>query len=201
MSLTAPDAAAGKRAKCPNCGHVTLVPQPPQQADEFAEPPAASGAPTAHAESYDLFNIVSELQPPSQTGGAGAARRPCPECGEMIAASARKCRFCDAIFDYRLRAAIGNRLCAKSYNGMAVTSLVLGIVTYPGMCMYVLPGVIFALKAIIFGSIALSGMKKSGNTEGKGMAITGIVLGTVPLALGALALLSFLMLAASVRNH
>jgi hypothetical protein len=119
----------------------------------------------------------------------------------MIPSIAKKCRFCGAIFDYRLRAAAANRGSGKGYNGMAVTSLVLGIVAYPGLCMYVLPGVIFAIKAIIFGCIALSGMNKSGNAEGKGMAITGIILGIVPLALGALAVICFIALAASAGHH
>jgi hypothetical protein len=33
-----------------------------------------------------------------ETGG-GSDRRPCPMCGEMIAANAAKCRFCGEIFD------------------------------------------------------------------------------------------------------
>jgi len=33
----------------------------------------------------------------------GEQRRPCPECGEMIIATAVKCRFCGALFDPRLK--------------------------------------------------------------------------------------------------
>ncbi|HKB42381.1 MAG TPA: hypothetical protein VKD72_38500 [Gemmataceae bacterium] len=36
-------------------------------------------------------------------GGEDEARRPCPMCGEMIIASAVKCRFCGEIFDPTLR--------------------------------------------------------------------------------------------------
>jgi hypothetical protein len=41
---------------------------------------------------------------PAPDGEASdAPRRPCPICGEMIVATAAKCRFCDAIFDETLR--------------------------------------------------------------------------------------------------
>ena len=44
---------------------------------------------------------------PALPGVAPAAaeppRRPCPRCGEMIAIGAAKCRFCNAIFDEKLR--------------------------------------------------------------------------------------------------
>ncbi len=40
-------------------------------------------------------------------------------------------------------------------------------------------GIVFGIVGVVFGTIALNGMKKSGNTEGRGMAITGIVLGLI----------------------
>jgi hypothetical protein len=39
------------------------------------------------------------LQPEDEAG----ERRPCPMCGEMIAAKAAKCRFCGEVFDPQLR--------------------------------------------------------------------------------------------------
>ena len=36
---------------------------------------------------------------------AGEARRPCPMCGEMIVATAAKCRYCGEIFDPSLKKA------------------------------------------------------------------------------------------------
>jgi predicted Zn finger-like uncharacterized protein len=62
-------------------------------------------------------------------------------------------------------------------NGLAVTALILGIVSIPMMCCcgyFVIP---ISLAAIITGGI---GMR---NPEGKGMAITGLVLGIISLAL------------------
>jgi predicted Zn finger-like uncharacterized protein len=77
------DELAGKKIKCPRCGHVLTVPdvevaevvEEASPADITAEPPA----PKARAES--------------------AATRPCPECGERIARTAQKCRYCKAVLD------------------------------------------------------------------------------------------------------
>jgi len=57
--------------------------------------------------------------PESEAGGAAATppatpagdvqRRPCPKCGEMIVATAAKCRFCGELFDPGLRRARDER--------------------------------------------------------------------------------------------
>lgn len=68
----------------------------------------------------------------------------------------------------------------KSRNNNATASLVLGIMA---IVMLILLGRIWANcmgpLAVIFGVVALFQMKKQGST-GKGMAIIGIVLGTLP---------------------
>ncbi|MER5206991.1 DUF4190 domain-containing protein [Streptomyces sp. NPDC002825] len=62
-------------------------------------------------------------------------------------------------------------------NGMGTTSMVLGIIAVAGFCLYGL-GVILGVLALIFGII---GLKKVGRGEAtnRGMAIAGIVLGSV----------------------
>ncbi len=61
--------------------------------------------------------------------GAEALRRPCPMCGEpMIVAAAAKCRFCGAVFDPRLTG-LSSMPGGQNYQGFAVTSMVLGIVS------------------------------------------------------------------------
>jgi predicted RNA-binding Zn-ribbon protein involved in translation (DUF1610 family) len=105
-TLAAPDTAAGKRAKCPGCGQVMVVPAAVQQAEEIGapSPPSSPQPPAESAEGW-----LNDLSAPSQTpqtivtGPGGEQRRPCPECGELIVATAVKCRFCGAVFDSRLR--------------------------------------------------------------------------------------------------
>lgn len=73
-------------------------------------------------------------------------------------------------------------------SGMAVTSMVLGIASFViGMWLFPLP-----ITALILGVIAL-GKANRGEASGKGMAIAGIVLGSIA-TLGGLALIAFYVL-------
>jgi predicted RNA-binding Zn-ribbon protein involved in translation (DUF1610 family) len=93
-TLNAPDDAAGKRAKCPGCGNVITVPSAVQEAELLG---AAAAAPAAQAS----YGIAEPTPAAASTGGE--QRQPCPECGEMIIVGAVKCRFCNAIFDPKLK--------------------------------------------------------------------------------------------------
>jgi predicted RNA-binding Zn-ribbon protein involved in translation (DUF1610 family) len=106
-TLAAPDSAAGKKAKCPSCGQIMVVPSAAAPAEEFGSPP--SSAPSVPPPSEGDENWLDSLGGAGPSGAAavpqagGEARRPCPECGEMIIATAAKCRFCGAVFDPRLK--------------------------------------------------------------------------------------------------
>jgi predicted RNA-binding Zn-ribbon protein involved in translation (DUF1610 family) len=107
-NLSAPDTAAGKKAKCPSCGQIMIVPEVVHEAEEFGSPepqPSTPSSPQPAAGSPESW--LDEMQGPAATPTApspgGEARRPCPECGEMIVVGAAKCRFCGAVFDPRLR--------------------------------------------------------------------------------------------------
>ena len=77
---------------------------------------------------------------------------------------------------------LDTRLAAlPSVNGLAVASMVLGIVW-----IYWVGSVL----AIIFGHIALSQIRKNPNLRGRGMAIAGVVLGYVGMAVFALGMLA-----------
>jgi hypothetical protein len=103
--LKAPDSMAGKRAKCPACGTVLVVPAAEEEileAEEIAppvddDPYGLRGALDEEA-AYQLANPQPAKQTPSSED-----RRPCPACGEMIPVAAAKCRFCNEVFDSRLK--------------------------------------------------------------------------------------------------
>ena len=110
---------AGKRVKCPACAHVWQIPRRGVDAEAVPGTPGGAIAPastSAAAKKSEWFDDMMGDDYPiaasqSFTNGPAAAapsaaeppRRPCPRCGEMIAIGAAKCRFCDAIFDEKLR--------------------------------------------------------------------------------------------------
>lgn len=68
---------------------------------------------------------------------------------------------------------------ARSTNGLAIASMVLGI-----LWIYWLGSIL----AVIFGHVALSQIRQNPHQGGRGMAIAGVVLGWVGVGFGALAL-------------
>jgi predicted RNA-binding Zn-ribbon protein involved in translation (DUF1610 family) len=101
-TLAAPDSAVGKKAKCPQCGTLMIVPEPIHEAED-AGAPGAAPPPTEEYSMMDDVVGTGPAAPPPGSAGAGPPRRPCPMCGEMIVATAAKCRFCGAVFDPTLR--------------------------------------------------------------------------------------------------
>jgi hypothetical protein len=67
-------------------------------------------------------------------------------------------------------------------NGMAVASMILGIVSFPLTILYC-AGIITALLAIIFGFIARGKVRRGEASSGKGMALAGVILGIAYFAL------------------
>ena len=74
---------------------------------------------------------------------------------------------------------------------MAIASLILGIlgVMIGLVCWFPVPGII----AVILGIIALKQMRVAPNPTGRGLAIAGIVMGGINLAIFALGILWFLL--------
>jgi len=68
----------------------------------------------------------------------------------------------------------------------ARTSMILGII---GLLLF---GVVLGPLAIIFASMAMSSMNRTVDTQGKGMATTGLVLGIVDTIFGILFMVAFM---------
>jgi hypothetical protein len=70
-------------------------------------------------------------------------------------------------------------------DGMAITALVLGIVAFPGICCWGLPGLILGVVAIILGRMALRRIRAAGGAiGGRGLAQAGWICGLVAAILG-----------------
>ena len=89
-ALKAPDALAGKKAKCPDCGAVVAVPK-------VSEGPEMNGG-LQEASFDELEEDGTDVAPEGNT-----ARKPCPMCGELIAAASAKCRFCGETLSSTIR--------------------------------------------------------------------------------------------------
>lgn len=63
-------------------------------------------------------------------------------------------------------------------SGLAIASLVLGIISVLGGAMFILPSIL----AVVFGHVGMGKIKKDPNMSGKGMAIAGLVMGWLGLA-------------------
>jgi predicted RNA-binding Zn-ribbon protein involved in translation (DUF1610 family) len=128
--LKAPDNAAGKASKCPGCGAAVLCPEPVYDAELIAETP---GGPDPFGD-LDADQPYAMAPEPVQAPAA-EARRPCPMCGEMIVATAAKCRFCGEVFDPTLKKAkkggkAGHMQSVASAQRNLLICIFLQIVTY-----------------------------------------------------------------------
>ena len=187
--LRTPDEKAGLRAECPSCGTPVTVPEgdPLVTDDVFEEdidsPP--SPKPSGGSDFDDFFNTASEK---AAKHAPGESRRACPACGESIAMAAQRCRFCSETFAPKPR----RELHRKKDSNLALIAMLLGIVSIPTILWYC-SGFPTAIAAVVVGNIAL-GQVRRGEAEGKGMAMTGIALGTTVIVLSIATVVGILFL-------
>ena len=104
-ALKAPEALAGKKAKCPDCGAIVPIPKAALDAEEVGDKPPVKRKSKAKPvdDEYDsTFDELAEYEAEAPTD-VSAQRRACPMCGEMIAKTAVKCRFCGEALDPAVR--------------------------------------------------------------------------------------------------
>lgn len=128
--LTAPDSAAGRRAKCPKCAATVEIPAAgtsivsrpstelarrvqatpvvvsPNSPNQLAK--AATAIVPANPVATSPITIDVRLQPPTPpfapTEPPAPQTKACDFCGETILATAKKCKHCGEILDLALRA-------------------------------------------------------------------------------------------------
>lgn len=89
---------------------------------------------------------------------------------------------------------------ARSTNGVAVAAMICGIVGLlfsPAIIAFLVP-IIIPIAAVVLGHIAMSQLKRTPGTGGKGMALTGLILGYIPLAFSLLGLIVIIIVTVSI---
>ena len=119
-ALKAPDALAGKKAKCPDCGAVVAVPNVSDGMDANDDQQETTlGELADDGADVPLEDITT--------------RKPCPMCGELIAAAAVKCRFCGETLSSAARNRERQRTSAVVANQLTGTDIAL-CVCFPIGC-------------------------------------------------------------------
>lgn len=191
--LRAPDAAAGRSAKCPQCSSLVQIPSADvydaEEIDSLDEPDNweddgagdSYGAPSNYGQGGGYSGGGGYAPQPE----ADAPRQPCPVCGEMILAHARRCRFCGEQFGggrggYSPRYdGRGGR--PKRAQGLAIASMVLGIISLVLMCLWFISAPL-AILAIILAAVDMSQAKSEG-VRADGMSTAGLTCGCITLGL------------------
>ena len=65
----------------------------------------------------------------------------------------------------------------RSTSGLAITSMIMGILSLLGAALMVIPPIL----AVIFGHVSLSQCNKDSRLDGRGMAISGLVMGYISI--------------------
>jgi phage FluMu protein Com len=145
-TLQAQDDAIGLTVRCPGCQSTTAVPET--------------------SEGEETYGMSAEQEPSRSpaAGGHDDGRRPCPMCGEMIAANAIKCRFCGEIFDETLRRAERKKSPSSKDDSLDTIEILVGL-----LCAGI--GCIISIIWIIQG--------KPKGTKMLGVSVIGIGIGVV----------------------
>ncbi|MGP0069885.1 MAG: hypothetical protein ACLQGP_40570 [Isosphaeraceae bacterium] len=168
--LKAPDNAAGKSSKCPGCGGTVTCPEPIYDAELVASPGG-----------LDPYGDLGEDKPYAVAGTASAEaagsatedRRPCPMCGEMIVATAAKCRFCGEVFDPTIK-----KLKKKGKGSKAKLASIAFSQRYLIICIFLQIALYIGLVATNRGNNAPSGPSIVSLCLALGMVVSGLA-GTV----------------------
>jgi hypothetical protein len=170
--LEAVESLAGQSGTCPTCGNSIVIPIldyrgrliDPTSGQIIKQDPHP-----VHAYAAAGHRAPQIITPP----GSDTPYIRCPRCNRNNNLTANNCLGCGLPFT--IEGTVGDAV--SGTNTWAVASLVLGIVSIPGFCFFVPP-----ILAIIFGIIGLRATNQAtGTTSGAGLAIAGIIMGTLGL--------------------
>ncbi|MEL7238977.1 MAG: DUF4190 domain-containing protein [Planctomycetota bacterium] len=171
--LEANSAMAGQEGHCPTCGNTIIIPI----LDRYGRliDPMTGKVIKQDPHPVHAYAAAGERAPSIERLADGSQQIRCPRCDAPNTISGNNCKNCGMPFTME-----GTTIeAAGANNGFSTAALVLGIVGLPTFCTGIVP-----LLAIIFGVIGLRQAGAEGG--GRGLAIAGIVLGTVGVGLAML---------------
>jgi len=180
--LEAVESMAGQSGTCPTCGNSIVIPIldsrgrliDPTTGKVIKQDPHPVHAYAAAGHKAPQIVTV-------ETTGERYIK--CPRCQRQNLLSSNNCLGCGLPFT--MEGTVGDSI--SGTNTWAVASLVLGIVSLAGGCVFMIPPIL----AIVFGFLAMRTTNSAtGQNSGQGLAITGMILGTIGLVIGGLILAS-----------
>src|SRR5205814_3654904 len=167
--LEANESMSGQDGQCPTCGNSIVIPILDRYGRLIDPMTGKIIKPDPHP--VHAYAAAGERAPRILRSDDGRQTIMCPRCQALSPISANNCKSCGVPFTME-----GTTLeAAGTSNGFCVASLVLGIIGIPAFC-----GFIPAVLAIVLGSIGYSQVTKNeGEGGGKGLAIAGIVCGSL----------------------
>ena len=173
--LEATESMAGQSGTCPTCGNTILIPILDHRGRLID--PTTGQIVKQDPHPVHAYAAAGHRAPQIVAINEGADRKiRCPRCQRDNPLSANNCAGCGLPFT--MDGTVGDAI--SGTNTWAVASLVLGIVSLVGAGCFIVPPIL----AIIFGFIALRGGRQTSSPQaGNGLAIAGVIMGFVALAL------------------
>ncbi len=167
--LEATESMAAQEGQCPTCGNNITIPI----LDRYGRliDPKTRQIIKQDPHPVHAYAAAGDRAPQILRRPDGGQNIQCPRCATVNPISSNNCKSCGMPFTME-----GTTIEASgTSNGFCVASLVLGIIGLPAGCMILPPTL-----AIIFGAIGYSQVTKAGiQGGGKGMAIAGMICGTI----------------------
>lgn len=173
--LEATESMASQSGTCPTCGNTIVIPILDHRGRLID--PTSGQVIKQDPHPVHAYAAAGHRAPQIVTlAGTEEHRIQCPRCQRNNPLTANNCAACGLPFT--MDGTVGDAI--SGTNTWAVASLVLGIVTIcGGFCLVVPP-----ILAVIFGILALRGTNTAaGPRSGNGLAVAGIIMGVIGLAL------------------